>query len=60
MTKVPPTPDREPRRRLPVLLLLLIFGLPLAVLVAGGFMVKAASHQGFTPIAGTPIAPKGH
>lgn len=46
--------------RLPLVELLLIFGLPAAVLAAGVLTILTASQQGFTPIAETSVAPKGH
>lgn len=46
--------------RLPLAELLLIFGLPAAVLAAGVLTILTASQQGFTPIAETSVAPKGH
>lgn len=61
MTEPPRTePGAPKRRRSPLLELLLVFGLPLAVLVAGAYTIVAAVEQGFTPIADTPVAPKGH
>jgi hypothetical protein len=36
----------------PVLELLLLIGLPLAVLVAGAITTAVAMHQGFTPVPG--------
>jgi hypothetical protein len=53
-------PGAAKRPRLPLLELLLVFGLPLAVLIAGAYTIAAAVEQGFTPIADTPVAPKGH
>lgn len=61
MTEPESTQPRAARRqRSPLLELLLVFGLPLAVLVAGAYTIVAAVEQGFTPIADTPVAPKGH
>lgn len=51
---------QEPLKRLPLAELILIIGLPLAVLVAGAFTTVAAYRQGFTPIPASTIAPKGH
>ncbi|TAJ52572.1 MAG: hypothetical protein EPN60_02700 [Nevskiaceae bacterium] len=53
-----PATPRKPR--LPLVELLLIFGLPAAVLAAGVLTILTASQQGFTPIAETSVAPKGH
>ncbi|ROH93576.1 hypothetical protein ED208_03380 [Stagnimonas aquatica] len=53
-------PDRRRKPRLPLAELLLIFGLPAAVLAAGVLTILTASRQGFTPIAETSVAPKGH
>ncbi len=47
-------------RRLPIVEILLIIGLPLAVMIAGARMTVTAMTQGFTPIAQTAVAPKGH
>jgi hypothetical protein len=47
-------------RRLPLVELLLIIGLPLAVMIAGVRMTVTAMNHGFTPIAQTAVAPKGH
>jgi hypothetical protein len=47
-------------RRLPLIELLLIVGLPLAVMIAGARMTVTAMNQGFTPIEQTTVAPKGH
>lgn len=48
------------RRRLPLLELLVLFGLPLAVVIAGVLLVQTARQQGFTEIDGSAVAPKGH
>ena len=53
-----PPPPQKPR--LPLVELLLIFGLPAAVLVAGVLTILTAAQQGFTPSAETSVAPKGH
>lgn len=61
MTESPRNAAPQPQKpRLPLLELLLIFGLPAAVLVAGVLTILTASQQGFTPIAETSVAPKGH
>jgi len=57
-TQPQPTPRQKPR--LPLVELLLIFGLPAAVLAAGVLTILTASQQGFTPIAETSVASKGH
>lgn len=48
------------RQRAPVIELLLIIGMPLAIMVAGAFMTVTAMQRGFTPIEHTAVAPKGH
>lgn len=53
-------PATRQKPRLPLVELLLIFGLPAAVLAAGVLTILTASQQGFTSIAETSVAPKGH
>lgn len=47
-------------RRAPLLELALIIGLPLAIMIAGAHMTVVALNSGFTPIAHSVVAPKGH
>ncbi len=47
-------------RRVALVELLLIVGLPLAVMIAGAHMTVTAINDGFTPIAHSAVAPKGH
>lgn len=47
-------------RRLPVIEILLIIGLPMAIMIAGVRLTMTAMTEGFTPIAQTTVAPKGH
>ncbi|MDD3763609.1 MAG: hypothetical protein PHP86_10005 [Nevskiales bacterium] len=50
-----PTSSTPSRKRKPVIELLLLIGLPLAVLVAGAVTTMLATSHGFTPM---PDAPK--
>jgi hypothetical protein len=54
------TTEQPAFARAPLAELALIIGLPLAVLIAGALTTVAAFQQGFTPVAETPVAPKGH
>lgn len=47
-------------RCMPLVELLLMIGLPLAVMIAGAHMTVTAINDGFTPIAHSAVAPKGH
>lgn len=47
-------------KRYPWLELLIVVGLPLAVILACFYTAVTAFERGFTPIAATLVAPKGH
>lgn len=55
-----PTSGMPARPRAPVIEILLIIGLPLAIMIAGAFLTVTAMESGFTPIENSAVAPKGH
>lgn len=55
-----PVPQFRQNQAHPWAELLLIIGLPLAVLLAGAITTVTAYRQGFTPVPATAVAPKGH